>query len=32
MTGLGVHRLARRAASASGHPNQPLFSFGSQQP
>jgi hypothetical protein len=32
MTSVGVHRLARRAASASGHPDQPLFSFGSQRP
>src|SRR5262249_14244341 len=32
MTGVGVHRLARRVADASGHLDQPLFSFGSQQP
>lgn len=32
MTGVGVHRLARREASASGHPPQPLFSFSSHQP
>lgn len=30
LTGVGVHRLARRATSASGHPDHPLFSFGGQ--
>jgi hypothetical protein len=32
MTGVGVHRLARRAASAPGDLDQPLFSFGSRRP
>jgi Putative methyltransferase len=31
MTSVGVHGLARRAASAWGHPDQPLFSFGSHR-
>jgi hypothetical protein len=32
MTGVGVHRLARRAVVASGHRDQPLFSFRSERP
>jgi hypothetical protein len=29
LTSVGVHRLARRSPGAGGHPEQPLFAFGS---
>lgn len=32
MTGVGVHRLARRAADAPGDLDRPLFSFASRRP
>jgi predicted RNA methylase len=32
MTGVGVHRLARRVARAPGDPDQPLFTFDSKRP
>jgi hypothetical protein len=31
MTGVGVHRLARRTAAAAGDLEQPLFVFGSHR-